>query len=201
MFTGIIEALGVVETINAQGTSLTFRLSCPFARQLRPEESLSHDGVCLTVTRQDAHGYSVTAVEETLRRTRLGEWATGSQINLERSMPASGRFDGHMVQGHVDTTATVAHIDDRDGSWVFTFDIDPAWSHLLVDKGSACINGVSLTVFNCLATSFQVTLIPYTWQHTNLSALQAGAKVNIEFDIMAKYLYKWHRPQEITNVL
>ena len=191
MFTGIIEALGQVQSIQKEGTSTTFRLSCSFAAELRPEESLSHDGVCLTVTNQDEEGYLVTAVEETLNRTRLAEWLIGSQINLERAMPAAGRFDGHMVQGHVDTVASVISIEDREGSWLLTFQVEAVWSHLLVDKGSACLNGVSLTVFNCTETTFQVTLIPYTWQHTNLSTLQPGGQVNIEFDIIAKYLWKW----------
>ena len=146
------------------------------------------------MTDKDADGYSVTAVEETLKRTRLGEWKVGSRINLERAMPATGRFDGHLVQGHVDTIAQLNWVEDRDGSWLLTFQVDAAWSHLLVDKGSACINGVSLTVFNCTATTFQVTLIPFTWQHTNLSDLRPGSGVNIEFDIVAKYLYKWQRP-------
>ena len=204
MFTGIIEGTGQVLAIRPLGSGLEFELSCAFAGQLRVEESLAHNGCCLTVAGLDtaAKSYTVVAVEETLRKTNLGTWRVGTLVNLERSMPAAGRFDGHIVQGHVDATATLSTIDDRNGSWLLTYTLGPLLddaagngAHLLVEKGSICINGTSLTCFGITDTSFQVTIIPYTWEQTNMHSLEEGDTVNIEFDIVAKYLWKWQGPK------
>ena len=203
MFTGIIEGMGRVLAIRPMGSGLEFELSCGFVGQLRVEESLAHNGCCLTVAGLDlaAETYTVVAVEETLRKTNLGTWRVGTLVNLERSMPASGRFDGHIVQGHVDATATLSKIEDRNGSWLLTYTLgqllDGACNgaQLLVEKGSICINGTSLTCFGITDTSFQVTIIPYSWEQTNIHSLAEGDTVNIEFDIVAKYLWKWQGPK------
>jgi riboflavin synthase len=193
MFTGIIEQQGRVEAISHEGSNITFTLSAPMAPELQIDQSLAHDGVCLTVVAVDGEHYQVTAVAETLHRTNLGQWQVGQTVNLERCMPANGRFDGHIVQGHVDTTATVLSVADEGGSWLFRFQLASSAQGLLVDKGSITINGVSLTVFNVeeaadAPTSFSVAIIPYTYQHTGFGQLAAGHPVNIEFDIIGKYV-------------
>jgi len=192
MFTGIIEALGKVQSVEPMGSGLAFWLSCPFVQELSVDESVSHDGVCLTVAERTTTGYKVVAVQETLQRTSLGSWQPGQLVNLERSMPAGGRFHGHMVQGHVDAAGNLEKILDQNGSWLLTFKYPAAYASLLVEKGSCCLHGISLTVFNLVADTFQVAIIPYTWQHTSLSTLQAGAVINLEFDVVGKYLHrKW----------
>ncbi len=192
MFTGIIEALGRVEAIDRQGSGIEFALTCPFTQELHPDQSLSHDGVCLTVTRLEGGRYFVTAIEETLSRTNLDTWREGSTVNLERAMPAGGRFEGHIVQGHVDATATLASVEDRLGSWLLDFKLKNGMTtELIVEKGSITVNGTSLTCFNIGVDTFTVAIIPYTWEHTNLGRLKPGDAVNLEFDIVAKYLRKW----------
>jgi riboflavin synthase len=190
MFTGIIENLAEVVEIIPENTNLTFRLRSTLATELKIDQSVSHNGVCLTVTNITADTYSVTAVAETLQKTNLGVWKIGSKVNVERCMPANGRFDGHIVQGHTDQTGTCTHVQDVDGSWLYDFEYNASLGNLTVEKGSICINGVSLTVFNSTDSSFRVTIIPYTYEHTNFHQLKQGDAVNLEFDILGKYIQK-----------
>lgn len=190
MFTGIIEALGKVERIVTDQTNKHFCISSPIAHELKIDQSVSHNGVCLTVTKAEGAKHWVTAVDETLKKTTLANWKEGSLINLERSMPASGRFDGHIVQGHVDLVGTCTGVQEVGGSWLFDFEYDPAGGNITVEKGSICIDGVSLTCFNTSATGFRVTIIPYTYENTNFKNLRPGATVNLEFDIIGKYVQR-----------
>nr|WP_293840035.1 riboflavin synthase [uncultured Arsenicibacter sp.] len=190
MFTGIVETTGLVEAIEAEGSNLTFTLSAPIAHELTVDQSVSHNGVCLTVTGITGDRYTVTAVDETLRKTNLGHLKVGDRVNLERCMPANGRFDGHIVQGHVDQTGVCTQVQDMDGSWLFDFQYDPGQGNVTVEKGSICINGVSLTVFNSGDDRFRVTIIPYTFEHTTFRDLKAGDVINLEFDIVGKYIKK-----------
>jgi riboflavin synthase len=190
MFTGIIEALGTVEAlIPDEGTNLTFQLRCPFTNELRVDQSLSHNGVCLTVTSVQDETYTVTAVDETLKKTNLGTLQVGDRVNLERCLSANGRFDGHIVQGHVDGTGRCTHIEDAGGSWLFDFSFEST-QNIVVEKGSICVNGVSLTVFNATDSSFRVAIIPYTYQHTTFQYLRVGDAVNLEFDVIGKYVQR-----------
>ena len=191
MFTGIIEAQGILQSIYEEGQNRHLIFQCPFTKELKVDQSLSHNGVCLTVTKILGDNYDVVAIEETLKRTNLGSLRPGSKVNLERSMPANGRFDGHIVQGHIDQTADCRNIEERSGSWLFTFDYDAAHGHITVEKGSVTVNGVSLTVVDSLSGSFSVAVIPYTYQHTNFCLLKPGDKVNIEFDILGKYIKEY----------
>ena len=205
MFTGIIETIGTVRAIERERSNVHFTIQSLLSGELKIDQSLSHNGVCLTVTEvRSSEGVSqpsalhpppstffehrVTAVEETLRRTNLGTWQIGTQVNLERCLPMGGRLDGHMVQGHVDSVAECVGVLETGGSWRFTFRYAPTPEHLLVDKGSVCLNGVSLTVVEPVGELFSVAIIPYTWEHTNFHALRAGDGVNIEFDIIGKYI-------------
>lgn len=193
MFTGIIETLATVRTIERDRSNIHFTLESPVSQHLKVDQSVSHDGVCLTVVElaqpePQHYTHRVTAVEETLRRTALGGWQAGTLVNLERCLSVGARLDGHLVQGHVDAVGECVAVEDRDGSWHFTFRYAPTPEHLLVDKGSICINGVSLTVVEPTDNLFSVAIIPYTWQHTNFHRLQAGHLVNLEFDIIGKYI-------------
>ncbi|PWJ54511.1 riboflavin synthase [Dyadobacter jejuensis] len=188
MFTGIVEATGLVENIVNQGSNVQFTIQSAIASTFKVDQSISHNGVCLTVVACDGDRYQVTAVEETLLKTNLRDLKTGDLVNLERCMPANGRFDGHIVQGHVDQVGTCRHIAQRDGSWLFDFSFDEAQGNVTVEKGSICINGVSLTVFNSQPGSFRVTIIPYTYEFTNFAGLRVGDSVNLEFDILGKYI-------------
>ena len=190
MFTGIIETTGLVSGIEPAGSNLTFRIESALAAELKVDQSVSHNGVCLTVTGLAGDSYTVTAVDETLKKTNLGRIQRGDRLNLERCMPANGRFDGHIVQGHVDQTGVCTGVQDVDGSWLFDFQYDNVSDNVTVEKGSICINGVSLTVFNSQPDRFRVTIIPYTYEHTNFRDLKAGDTVNLEFDIVGKYLKK-----------
>ncbi|WP_420151850.1 riboflavin synthase [Spirosoma sp.] len=196
MFTGIVENAGTVAAIEAEGTNLTFKIESSLAQELKIDQSLSHNGVCLTVVGVADGSYTVTAVDETLRKTNLGQLKIGDRVNLERCMSANGRFDGHIVQGHVDQTGICTQVQDMDGSWLFDFQYDadvngdPSNQNITVEKGSICINGVSLTVFNSEPDRFRVTIIPYTYEHTNFRDLKAGDVVNLEFDILGKYIKK-----------
>ena len=197
MFTGIIEFLGKIRNIKEEGSNRIFEFEAAFDEAIKVDQSIAHNGVCLTVTEIFEQGekthYAVTAVEETLKKTNLGEVQVGNVVNIERCLKVGARLDGHFVQGHVDTVGKVLKVEDRDGSWNYTFSIDPEFSHLMVDKGSVCINGVSLTVVECLANTFSITIIPFTYEHTSFYQLQVGDSVNLEFDILAKYLSKWQR--------
>ena len=190
MFTGIIETTAEVIEILKEGSNLTFVMKSELASELKIDQSLSHNGVCLTVTNIMADTYRVTAVDETLQKTNLKHWKVGSKINLERCMPASGRFDGHIVQGHVDEVGVCINIEELDGSWLFDFGYTNESDNITVEKGSICINGVSLTVFNSRPHTFRVTIIPYTFQFTNFCQMKVNDLVNLEFDILGKYIQK-----------
>lgn len=198
MFTGIIEALGTVQRIETDRSNRHFTVESAISGELKIDQSLSHDGVCLTVVGLSPGTHTVTAVEETLLRSNLGHWQPGSLVNLERCLPMGGRLDGHIVQGHVDTVATCVEVLETGGSWRYTFRYVPHPEHLLVDKGSVCLNGVSLTVVEPQADRFSVAIIPYTWEHTNFRSLAMGHAVNIEFDIIGKYIAR-HLAQRVLN--
>ncbi|MBK8490549.1 MAG: riboflavin synthase [Saprospirales bacterium] len=191
MFTGIIEALGKVTHIEKEGTNVHFTIESGVSSALKVDQSIAHDGVCLTVVKIAGNQHTVTAVEETLLRSNLGHWKPGTLVNLERAMAANGRLDGHMVQGHVDMTGRCISVEQLDGSWYFHFEYTPGPEHLLVDKGSICINGVSLTVVDPTGDRFKVAIIPYTFEHTNFQQLTDGRLVNLEFDILGKYISKY----------
>lgn len=188
MFTGIIESVGVLCQLSTEGTNRHFEFESPISHELHIDQSIAHDGVCLTVTRVADGRHWVTAVQETLQKSNLGLRRPGDRLNLERCMPATGRFDGHMVQGHVDQTGTCVAVRDQQGSWIFEFEYDQGGGNLTVEKGSIAVNGVSLTCFNSGSGRFSVAIIPYTFAHTNFAALQAGDTVNLEFDIIGKYV-------------
>lgn len=192
MFTGIIEALGTVTDVRQEGTNRHFTIQAPFAHELQIDQSVAHDGVCLTVVALDhsAGTHTVTAIDETLQKTNLGTWAAGRQVNLERCLAANGRFDGHIVQGHVDLSATCEAVEDQNGSWLYRFRHEPGPGRITVEKGSITINGVSLTCFNSTDDGFSVAIIPYTYEHTTFQHLQPGDRVNLEFDIVGKYVAK-----------
>lgn len=191
MFTGIIEKLGTVKKIRTEGSNVHFTIASDLAGALKIDQSLSHNGVCLTVVDIQDGAYTVTAVEETLLRSNLGDLEEEYKVNLERAMVYGGRLDGHIVQGHVDDTGVCTGIEERDGSWYFQFRYQPTKEHLLVDKGSICVNGVSLTVVSPKEDLFTVAIIPYTYEHTNFHQLKIGSKVNLEFDILGKYLARY----------
>jgi riboflavin synthase len=190
MFTGIVEALGTVVAVNTQGTNRHFTVASPFAAELRIDQSVAHDGVCLTVVAVDeaAGTHVVTAIDETLAKTNLSQWQPGRKVNLERCLAANGRFDGHIVQGHVDLTATCLGVTDQQGSWLYRFQYEPGPARLTVEKGSICVNGTSLTCFESTDDAFTVAIIPYTYENTSFHQLRAGDKVNLEFDIVGKYV-------------
>ena len=190
MFTGIIETLARVEKIEKENTNLHFTFSSTITGELKVDQSVAHNGVCLTVVKIDGANYTVTAIAETLNKTNLGALKSGDFVNLERCMPANGRFDGHIVQGHVDTTATCKEVNDLNGSWEFVFEHEKNKNNLTVQKGSVTINGVSLTVVKSEDTLFSVNIIPYTFEHTNFKSISPGSKVNLEFDIIGKYVSK-----------
>jgi riboflavin synthase len=191
MFTGIIESLGIVENISLSGTNKEFTISSSISNELKIDQSLAHNGVCLTVTAIENGRHQVTAIDETMQRSNLGHLKVGQSINLERAMSGLSRFDGHLVQGHVDTVGSVTEVIDKDGSWIFTFNFPEENEHLLVDKGSVCVNGVSLTVNNPTHNTFQVAIIPYTFEHTTFNHLNPGDSVNLEFDILGKYIARY----------
>ncbi|MCR9014892.1 riboflavin synthase [Aquiflexum gelatinilyticum] len=190
MFTGIIETLGTVSGMTKEGTNVRFEISSPITSELKVDQSVSHNGVCLTVVAVEGNTYSVTAIDETLKKTNLKSWAIGKKVNLERCMPANGRFDGHIVQGHVDQVGKIEKISEQDGSWIFDFSYDPNIGNVTVEKGSIAVNGTSLTCFNSKNGRFSVAIIPYTYENTNFHALQMGDEVNLEFDIIGKYIQR-----------
>ncbi|MGC6434141.1 MAG: riboflavin synthase [Crocinitomicaceae bacterium] len=188
MFTGIIEQLGTIQGIRKEGENVHFTVKSPFTNELKVDQSVAHNGTCLTVVEINGDDYVVTAIKETLDKTCLGQWEVGTKVNLERCMQMNGRLDGHIVQGHVDTTATCVSIEQQDGSWKFTFEYTT--DQVTVEKGSITINGVSLTVVDSKDNGFSVCIIPYTYEHTNFHQLKIGDKVNLEFDIIGKYVAK-----------
>ena len=187
MFTGIVESVGKVSAVKKEGSNVHFQIASAISSELKVDQSVSHNGVCLTVTEVDGASHWVTAIDETLKKSNIGDLEERGDVNLERCMKADGRFDGHMVQGHVDTTAEVLSIVDQDGSWIFRFKLRK--EGLVVEKGSICINGTSLTVFDVDKSNFSVAIIPYTFEHTNFNQLKIGDLVNIEFDIIGKYIH------------
>lgn len=197
MFTGIIETLGAITEVRREGTNIHFTVASDFASELKIDQSVAHDGVCLTVVAVDgapaggATGtHVVTAIDETLQKTNLSQWAPGRRVNLERCLAANGRFDGHIVQGHVDLTATCESVEDQNGSWLYRFRHEAGPGRVTVEKGSICINGTSLTCFNSTDDGFSVAIIPYTYEHTTFQDLRPGDRVNLEFDIVGKYVAK-----------
>ena len=193
MFSGIVEGMGTVVAIEKDQENVHLTINCPFTSELKVDQSVSHNGVCLTVVRKDDQNYTVTAIKETLLKTNLGLLKAGDKVNLERSMMLNGRLDGHIVQGHVDQTAVCEKVEEADGSWYFTFRYDfnrekALEGYMTVEKGSVTVNGTSLTVVNSKADSFQVAIIPYTFEHTNFHTFKPGTVVNLEFDIIGKYL-------------
>lgn len=190
MFTGIIETVGEVVGREEEGKNITFTIQSLLAKELKIDQSISHNGVCLTVVHQQDDRYKVTAIDETLKKSNLGQLTVGSKVNLERCMPANGRFDGHIVQGHVDQIAECVQITEEDGSWLFDFRYDPSTGNVTVEKGSISVNGVSLTCFNTQVGGFTVAIIPYTYENTNFHQLKVGDIVNLEFDIIGKYVQR-----------
>jgi len=188
MFTGIIESLGTIQNVIKEGSNIHFEISCNFTHELKVDQSLSHDGVCLTVTAINENQYRVTAIDETLQKTALNLWAKDRVVNLERAMMMNARLDGHLVQGHVDTTGVCEAIEEKDGSWNYYFKHGENENWVTVHKGSICVNGVSLTVVNSSNTGFSVSIIPYTYEHTTFKQLKVGDSVNLEFDIIGKYI-------------
>ncbi len=188
MFTGIIEALGNVKSIENQGSNTIFWISSSISAELKVDQSVSHSGVCLTVEAISGNVHRVTAIEETIKKTDLATWKTGKQINLERCLQMNGRLDGHIVQGHVDTTGLCTERKDLNGSWEYTFQFPEKYASLIIEKGSISLNGISLTIFNVSIDTFTVAIIPYTYEHTNLQQIEKGSTVNIEFDMIGKYV-------------
>jgi len=188
VFTGIIESVGKILEIQNEGSNIHFCIESSISNELKIDQSVSHNGVCLTVTQVENGMHWVTAIDETLQKSNLGSIAEGNLVNLERCMKVDGRFDGHIVQGHVDTVAEVKEILDQNGSWLFTFLLNK--KGLIVEKGSICINGTSLTCFNVDELNFSVAIIPYTFEYTNFNQLVIGDTVNIEFDIIGKYIHQ-----------
>lgn len=190
MFTGIIEESGRITAVSENGGNRSFWVESPLASQLKVDQSLSHNGICLTVEAILHNTYQVTAVAETLAKTNASGWKTGDYINLERAMVMNGRIDGHLVQGHVDAVGTCLSKQDQAGSWLFVIEFPGSFAHLVIEKGSIAVNGISLTAWGITENSFSVAIIPYTFEHTNLRFLQPGQTVNLEFDMVGKYIHR-----------
>jgi riboflavin synthase len=193
MFTGIIESIGEIIALDQDGGNLHITLRCDFTHELKIDQSLAHDGVCLTVVDIKGDQYTVTAIEETLDKTNLSHWQVGGLVNLERAMQLGDRLDGHIVQGHVDQVGSCISVEEKDGSWHYLFTYNKDSGHVTVSKGSVTINGVSLTVVDSAPGVVGVAIIPYTYQHTNFQALKVGSPVNLEFDIIGKYVARISR--------
>ncbi len=193
MFTGIIEQLGTIEAIETNNTNLTLTIQSALVAELKVDQSLSHSGVCLTVEEIMENQYKVTAIDETLKKTTSGLWRKGDTVNLERCLRFDGRLDGHIVQGHVDTVGTCTGYLEKNGSWEYTIEIDEKFATLIIEKGSISLNGISLTIFNITNTTFTVAIIPYTYEHTNIHTLTLGNKVNVEFDMVGKYVNRMNK--------
>ena len=191
MFTGIIESLGTIKNIEIEGSNYHFTIASDISKALKIDQSVSHNGVCLTVVDCDDKTHVVTAIKETLDKTSLSNWSINDKVNLELAMRADARLDGHFVQGHVDTTGKCIDIKTEDGSWYFKFEYKPTEEHLLVNKGSVCINGVSLTLVNPIDNYFSVAIIPYTYEHTIFHQIKVGDLINLEFDVIGKYIAKY----------
>lgn len=190
MFTGIIKNTGSVAAIEKEGSNLHLTINSDLYNELAIDQSVAHDGVCLTVVAIGEGNYKVTAIDETLSKTTLAQWGAGRQVNLELALQLGTRLDGHVVQGHVDGTGNCSSIEAKDGSHVFTFSFPEQFAALIIEKGSICVNGVSLTAFNVSKNTFQVAIIPYTFEHTGFCQMQVGEAVNLEFDILGKYFLR-----------
>jgi len=188
MFTGIIEQLGEVIGLIREGDNLHIKVKSGISKELKIDQSLAHDGVCLTVVDLGENNHTITAIKETIDKSKIGELKIGSKVNLERAMKLGSRLDGHIVQGHVDQVGTCKKVDTMDGSWVYTFSYDPLYNNLTIEKGSITINGVSLTVVDSKENSFSVAIIPYTYEHTNFHQIKVNDAVNLEFDVIGKYV-------------
>ena len=190
MFTGIIESTGIVKELIFNGSNISFWIESPLSGEFKIDQSVSHSGVCLTIEEIKGDIYRVTAIDETIQKTNVGNWETGTLVNLERCLQLNGRLDGHLVQGHVDTTAICLKRKEKEGSWEFEFKFNKNFAELIIEKGSICVNGISLTAFNVKKKSFTVAIIPYTFEHTNIQQIEKGDIVNLEFDMIGKYLLR-----------
>lgn len=188
MFTGIIETLGIIKEVKKDNDNIHVTVSSSITHELKIDQSVAHNGVCLTVVAINNDEFTVTAIRETIEKTNLGEWKAGDLINLERAMKLGDRLDGHIVQGHVDQTGVCKSIEEANGSWYFTFEYDSKLNNITIEKGSITVNGVSLTVVNSKANEFSVAIIPYTYEHTNFKSFKIGTKINLEFDVVGKYV-------------
>ncbi|GEC78477.1 riboflavin synthase [Flavobacterium aquatile] len=192
MFTGIIETLGIIKDLKKEGENLHITINSSITNELKIDQSVAHNGVCLTVVAIENDNYTVTAIKETIDKTNLGEWKLDEVVNLERAMKLGDRLDGHIVQGHVDQTGVCKSIYEANGSWYFTFEYNKDLNNLTIEKGSITVNGVSLTVVNSKTNEFSVAIIPYTYEHTNFKNFKVGTKINLEFDVIGKYVSKLH---------
>ena len=188
MFTGIIETLGIIKDLKKDNDNLDITISSAITEELKIDQSVAHNGVCLTVVEIKNNEYTVTAIRETIQKTNLGNWKIGDVINLERGMKLGDRLDGHIVQGHVDQTGTCKWVEEANGSWYFTFEYDSKFNNITIEKGSITVNGVSLTVLNSKENEFSAAIIPYTFDHTNFKNVKIGTKINLEFDVVGKYV-------------
>lgn len=188
MFTGIIETIGKIRSLNRDAGNIHIEIESDIAAALKVDQSVAHNGICLTVVSCNASSYVVTAIDETISKTNLGAWQTADLVNLERGMKLGDRLDGHIVQGHVDQVGTCTNIEDSNGSWLFTFEYDTSLGNVTIEKGSITVNGVSLTVVNSIASKFSVAIIPFTFENTSFKNLKHGSKVNLEFDVVGKYV-------------
>lgn len=200
MFSGIIESLGNITEIRDEGTNRHLTVESPISKDAYIDQSISHNGVCLTVIAINEDTHTITAIDETLKKSNIGQLKVGDLVNLERALTAGHRLDGHFVQGHVDTTAICTDIQSKDGSWIFHFKTDQKFDALMVEKGSICINGISLTLIDAQWDYFSIGVIPYTYEHTNLSHLKPGDSVNIEFDILGKYIHKYLQNLDLSKL-
>ena len=192
MFTGIIETLGTLVSLVQEGENIHVSVASSITHELKIDQSVAHNGICLTVVAIENDVYMVTAIKETIDKTNLSEWKVGDVVNLERAMKLGDRLDGHIVQGHVDQVGTCVHIEEADGSWYFTFNYDASLNNITIEKGSITVNGTSLTVVNSKQNEFSVAIIPYTFEHTNFHTFEIGTKVNLEFDVIGKYVARLH---------
>jgi riboflavin synthase len=195
MFTGIIETLGMIKVLEKEGGNIHITVQSSITSELSIDQSVAHNGVCLTVVHKDKDCYTVTAIHETIEKTNLSNWKINDVINLERAMKLGDRLDGHIVQGHVDQIGICKHIENADGSWYYTFEYDEKANNITIEKGSITVNGVSLTVVNSKKNEFSVAIIPYTYEHTNFKTFEIGTKINLEFDVIGKYVARLHSLQ------
>ncbi len=190
MFTGIIESIAIVKEVIINGSNKTFWLESPISTELKIDQSVSHNGICLTVEEINGSAHRVTAIEETLQKTNVGSWEKGNLVNLERCLRLNDRIDGHLVQGHVDTTGVCLSRKEKGGSWLFEFEFPKKFADLIIEKGSICVDGISFTAFNVRKRTFSVAVIPYTFEHTNIKSVKKGDSINLEFDLIGKYLLR-----------